>query len=916
MKIRNKLSLQFIIITVGIYSLSMLFVYDQFKNHLEAELFNNLESRARMTAEMILLHEDDLKPAPELKDPESIQINDIGNTSIYNKTLTRVYSLIASAPLTPIPALRSIKQAGEFKFVLDPYKAFGYVYTTRKNNEYIVVAEDTPDYSKLVQLKNILFISTLFTTLIVAFGGWFFAGQSLRPVNRIMHEVTDILPNDLSKRLKTDENHDELSQLIITFNLLLDRIENAFKTEKGFISNVSHELKNPLAAIRTQIQYAENKERSTSEYRQILSSLQEDINGMSNTIEKLLQLARVHSNITPLHLTSIRIDEMVYQARESILQANSFYKIKIELKDLPIDEEELFIEGNESLLKLAIMNLMENGCKFSPDQSCITTLDFSSDRSLKLEVKNRGKIIPADDRDKIFNPFYRSPNNSTVKGSGIGLSLVKSITDLHKLDIEVSSNEEDGTLFILHFKKVDLPIYEGDQPTAKAHIPIVSIFLLFLLSILMLTSCSKQKTGTTEENNIKVVIDNWYRQYLDLNQKTDGYRPPVSARTFAYIGLGGWEAAIPKYNQAISFRNQFSELSVPIYTNASYDLSASLNAMYYAFVTLFYPHCNMVLKEVTKKNYETILNNELKLKDSTTVMSSDRFGRSIANAIYDFASLDTIGHLAYLYNYDQSYKIADKPGIWKQTGLQMPALLPHWGKSRTFIPSVLNIKAKPPLPYSESQNSEFFTQAWEIFTISKALSPEKKWIAEFWSDDFHGVTFCSASRWISIALQAIKNTPDMDPLTVLELYVKSGFVLNDAAVLAWGVKYNYLIERPETYIDRIIQPNWKPLHETPSFPAYLSGHSIFGAAVAGVLIHTFGNHVKFTDISHEHRKEFMSEPRTFKSFSDMATENSLSRMYLGVHYRADCEEGLRLGYLISDEVLKLKMRKDESVFNR
>jgi hypothetical protein len=106
MKIRNKLSLQFIFITVGIYSLSMLFVYDQFKNHLETELFNNLESRARMTAEMILIHEDELKPAPEQKDPESIQINDIGNTSIYNKSLTRVYSLIASAPLTPYACIK------------------------------------------------------------------------------------------------------------------------------------------------------------------------------------------------------------------------------------------------------------------------------------------------------------------------------------------------------------------------------------------------------------------------------------------------------------------------------------------------------------------------------------------------------------------------------------------------------------------------------------------------------------------------------------------------------------------------------------------------------------------------------------------------------------------------------------------
>jgi signal transduction histidine kinase len=628
------------------------------------------------------------------------------------------------------------------------------VYTSRKNNEYVVVAEDKPDYSKLVQLKNILFISTLFTSLIVAFGGWFFAGQSLRPVNRIIHEVTDILPNDLSKRLKTDENHDELSQLIITFNLLLDRIENAFKTEKGFISNVSHELKNPIAAIRTQIQYAENKERSTGEYKQILTSLQEDINAMSNTIEKLLQLARVHSNLAPLHLSRVRLDEVVYQARHSVIQANAHYKIKIEMKDLPADEEGLFIDGNESLLKLAIMNLMENGCKFSMDHSCTTLLDFSDSPSLILEVQNRGKLIPADDRDKIFHPFYRSPNNSMIKGSGIGLSLVKSIVELHNLGIKVLSDDEEGTRFIVRFKKSLSPDNQSDITNRQAPIRAQlnsGLFMTMVLSLIFF-SCSNQKTNTSEEKSIKSVIDMWYHQYLNLNHYTDGYRPPVSARTFAYIGLGGWEAAIPKYDQAISLQEQYHDLVIPSYTHTSYDLSASLNSMYYAFVSLFYPHSNMVLKENSRKLYESLLAGELKSNDSSIVMPSDRFGKALAAAIFQFSSTDSISHLAYLYNYDQAYKTSDQPGIWRPGAEDhMPALLPHWGKSRTFIPTIKNVVAKQPLKYSENQNSAFFTQAWEIFTISKSLSAEKKWIAEFWSDDFHGVTFCAASRWISIS---------------------------------------------------------------------------------------------------------------------------------------------------------------------
>ena len=136
-----------------------------------------------------------------------------------------------------------------------------------------------------------------------------------------------------------------------------------------------------------------------------------------------------------------------------------------------------------------------------------------------------------------------------------------------------------------------------------------------------------------------------------------------------------------------------------------------------------------------------------------------------------------------------------------------------------------------------------------------------------------------------------------------------GFGLNDASVKTWEAKYKYHLERPETYIQRIIQSRWQPLHDSPSFPAYPSGHSTFGATAAAILSKTFGEPFKMTDNSHKGRKEFLGEPRTFNSFKEMAIENALSRMYLGVHYRIDCEEGLRVGELIGEEVLKLNLWK-------
>ena len=97
-----------------------------------------------------------------------------------------------------------------------------------------------------------------------------------------------------------------------------------------------------------------------------------------------------------------------------------------------------------------------------------------------------------------------------------------------------------------------------------------------------------------------------------------------------------------------------------------------------------------------------------------------------------------------------------------------------------------------------------------------------------------------------------------------------GFGLNDASVKTWEAKYKYHLERPETYIQRIIQSRWQPLHDSPSFPAYPSGHSTFGATAAAILSKTFGEPFKMTDNSHKGRKEFLGEPRTFNSFKEMA----------------------------------------------
>jgi hypothetical protein len=296
------------------------------------------------------------------------------------------------------------------------------------------------------------------------------------------------------------------------------------------------------------------------------------------------------------------------------------------------------------------------------------------------------------------------------------------------------------------------------------------------------------------------------------------------------------------------------------------------------------------------------------------IEQSTKWGESVADAIYKWSSSDSLGHMAYLHNYDRSFSIPAEPGKWQPSEEDaMPPLLPYWGGVRTFTLAVDDYPVLAPIPYSEEKGSTYYNQFYELYALSSPLSYENKWIAEFWSDDLPGLTFSPAGRWISIASQIVDlSNPSVS--MVLETYLKTGIALSDAAVSCWYGKYQYGTERPETYIRKFIDPDWKPLHAAPPFPGYPSGHSAMGAAVCQVFTDLYGKDFKMTDRSHEGRNEFRGDPRCFNSFDEMARENAFSRLVLGVHVRADCEEGLRLGSLVGKKVAEIPIN-DPLVIN-
>jgi len=444
-------------IAAGILLASFFYVHFQFRKNLQDEFYDSLRSKGFIIAEMVAgkkIDELEFEVQPPTQLSGQLEGSYPENVSMYTLDGKRVYSFNPGPDNIRSSSLEDIRQSGECRFVDGKFHALGLLYRNKLGETFIVVAEAVIDEIHLNNLTRILLVVFFISITLVAIGGWFFARQALSPVSDIMNEVDALLPTDMSHRLETSEQQDELSRLVITFNKLLDRIQQVFRVQKMFLSNISHELKNPLNVIISQVEVTLDKERNKEDYQHTLASILSDAKDLNVVTDRLMQMARINSDGTSIELKSCRIDEMIWQSKETLLKNKPGYTIHFEVVNLPEQEQMLQVQANEQLLKTALVNLMDNGCKFSPDKSVRVSLSFPNESGAVIEIMDKGPGIPEEEQRMVFEAFYRSSKTAFIKGTGIGLALVESIVKIHHIDLRIVSKLEGGTTFILKF-----PIY-------------------------------------------------------------------------------------------------------------------------------------------------------------------------------------------------------------------------------------------------------------------------------------------------------------------------------------------------------------------------------------------------------------------------------------------------------------------------
>jgi len=446
MKIKNRLTYLFAVIVGAlllVFSVSIYFFYAQYR---ERDFTQRLKVRALTTAQIIVEVED--------VDPGLIKLLNAKDKSVlYHEHVViflnrkEIFNTGVEKLMISKPVLDKIEKRNEYRFEQNEKEVIGITYSDH-NGKYIIIVSgyDKYGFDKLQNLELILLIGWFIFILIVIGLGRFFADRVLSPISEVVSQVDNITASNLSARVQIGESveQDELHQLAETFNRMLDRIQYAFESQKSFVSNASHELRTPLTSLEGQLEVGLISDRSIDEYKQILSSSLEDLLRLNGLLNGLLDLAQTDTATLDINFGPVRIDELVLTVIDECQRKFPHITISFEYENMPEEEEKLVIQANEQWLKTAVLNVIDNACKYS-DNTKVQVLINVTDVWIVIKVIDFGIGIPEKEITKILEPFYRADNTKSIAGHGIGLSLSNKIFKIHKGNIQLFSNLGFGT---------------------------------------------------------------------------------------------------------------------------------------------------------------------------------------------------------------------------------------------------------------------------------------------------------------------------------------------------------------------------------------------------------------------------------------------------------------------------------------
>ncbi len=427
-----------------------------------------------------------------------------------------------------------------------------------------------------------------------------------------------------------------------------------------------------------------------------------------------------------------------------------------------------------------------------------------------------------------------------------------------------------------------------------------TVFLSLLLPVCLFTVSGFAQAGAAAQYTaaLKKVTD------VILN---DVASPVAASRYYAYLNLAAYETAVlyqPKKIQSFSGKlNNF--ILVPV--NAKWvqmsDATAAVLLAIFKTGEKLLPSGYLLKQQID--SLTTLLTANKKIRFENALLVAD----DVVKQVIAYAKADGFGKL----NNKPRYTPTTGNAYWQPTGPSfMAPVEPHWNTIRTFvIDSARQFKVAPPAVYDTAATSFFFKQLKEVYDVVNKSEPEQQLVANFWDCNPFAVQqighvefgikkISPGGHWIGITGIACRKKNFSLSQTALTHTLVS-IAMADAFIACWDEKYFSNRVRPETVIRKLVDPNWKPLLQTPPFPEYVSGHSVVSTTSSFILTKIFGTDFFFVD---DTEVEFGLPERSFTSFKQAAEEAAISRLYGGIHFRDAIEQGTWQGRQVAEYISK------------
>lgn len=454
MSLKRKIAFSLSIAFSLIFGIMMYVIYVSFNDFRRDEFKVRFQKRLVFTVNFIEKAKDFEREAPLFFDENSDNVLLNENIIILNAEKELVYSTLKDKSVTWDKTL--LEKLDRDKTVYNE-NSVPEIYATLRNikgeNYYILTsAQDVTGQSKLAFLGYTLVFSYIISVLLIWFFSYYLVSKFLEPLEILKSDISDISVHKLTTPVIVKNSEDEIGVLAKSFNLMTSRLNDVFQSQKDFNSSAAHEMRTPLTRMAFQLENLIQLEQHSPKTTITLKQMLQDVYQLSDLTKSLLLLSKFDKEAITSVYEEVRIDEVVFDAFETVNRNFPDFKMDFVIDEESITDSDLTVKGVKSLLEITFINLFKNAALYSDNQEVDISIKETDFRIL-VNVFSKGPIIPAEERERLFEAFMRGSNSHNKAGSGLGLRIVKRILEYHKADISYIPVSERENLFKLVFNK-------------------------------------------------------------------------------------------------------------------------------------------------------------------------------------------------------------------------------------------------------------------------------------------------------------------------------------------------------------------------------------------------------------------------------------------------------------------------------